>query len=99
VREPPAKLSDEALLTCLRTQYGLAASEVAFLPLGHDSSAWVFRVRTAEGSAYFLKLRQSVTNEAGLLVPRYLRDQGIANVVAPLPTLTGDCGRAWVSTP
>jgi spectinomycin phosphotransferase len=37
----------------------------------------------------FVKVRTGVTNEAGLLVPRFLRDQGIARVVAPLPTATG----------
>jgi spectinomycin phosphotransferase len=57
VREPPAELSDETLRACLRARYGLAVSELAFLPLGHDSSAWVYRVRTAEGGAYFLKVR------------------------------------------
>jgi spectinomycin phosphotransferase len=30
-----------------------------------------------------------VTNQAGILVPRYLNDQGVAQVVAPLPTTTG----------
>ncbi len=89
MREPPVDLADATLRACLRARYGLAVAELAFLPLGHDSSAWVYWVRAADDSTYFLKARLSVANEAGLAVPRYLHDHGIARVVAPLPTTTG----------
>jgi len=93
MREPPANLSDETLRACLRTHYGLAVDELTLLPLGHDSSAWVYRVRTAGGD-YFLKVRTQLTNEPSLLVPRYLHDHGSARVVAPLPT---DTGALWTT--
>jgi hypothetical protein len=48
----------------------------------------VYRVRTADGIPYFLKVRQRVINEPSLLVPRLLLDQGVAQVIAPLPTTT-----------
>src|SRR4051812_11785650 len=86
MREPPANLSEGTLRACLQARYGLDVSELAFLPLGHDSSAWVYRVRAADDGAYFLKVRTSVANEAGLLVPRYLHDRGVTHVVAPIPT-------------
>lgn len=89
MRESPVDLADETLRACLRARYGIAVTELAFLPLGHDASAWVYRVRAADGGAYFLKARLGVVNEAGLTVPRYLHDQGVARVVAPLPTATG----------
>ncbi|HYY78375.1 MAG TPA: phosphotransferase [Actinomycetes bacterium] len=89
MREPPAHLSSELLCTCLQDRYGLAVAELSFLPLGSDSSAWVYRVRTADASEYFLKVRAGAVNEAGLHVPRYLCDQGITGVVAPLPTSPG----------
>jgi spectinomycin phosphotransferase len=89
MREPPAHLSSELLCTCLHDGYGLAVAELSFLPLGSDSSAWVYRVRTADAVEYFLKVRAGAVNEAGLHVPRYLCDQGITGVVAPLPTSTG----------
>ena len=86
MREPPTGLSNETLRAALRAHYGLAVAEVTFLPLGHDSSAWVYRARMADDTAYFLKVRQRVTNPPGLVVPRYLQDQGVARVIAPLPT-------------
>ena len=43
-------------------------------------------MRAADAAEYFLKVRTGAVNEPGLLVPCFLRDQGIAGVVAPLPT-------------
>jgi spectinomycin phosphotransferase len=89
MHEPPAYLSSELLRNCLHDRYGLAVAELRFLPLGSDSSAWVYRVRTSDACEFFLKIRVGAVSEAGLHVPRYLCDQGIMGVVAPLPTNTG----------
>src|SRR5919197_1889470 len=86
MREPPVNLPSTTLRACLRTTYELAVTDLTFLPLGHDSSAWVYRVRTADDTLYFLKVRKGLTNTASLLVPRYLHDHGVAQVIAPLPT-------------
>src|SRR5205085_9283021 len=88
MREPPVNLSNDTLCVCLHTHYGLAVADLTFLPLGHDSSAWVYHVRTADDTPYFLKVRKAVTNPSSLLVPRYLHDHGVAQVIAPLPTAT-----------
>jgi spectinomycin phosphotransferase len=89
MREPPAGLPGDALAAGLRAGYGLDVAGLAFLPLGHDAAAWVYRVETAGGPPYFLKVRRRVTNAPSLLVPRFLHDQGITQVVAPLPTIAG----------
>lgn len=94
MREPPLGLGDDVLLAALVDQYGLAATDLLFLPLGHDASAWVYRAQIADGSTYFVKLRIAVTNPAALLVPRYLHDHGVEQVVAPVPTRTGSL---WVA--
>ena len=86
MREPLVDLSNEMLRASLGARYGLAVADLTFLPLGQDSSAWVYRVETADGAPYFLKVRRRVTNPPSLLVPRYLHDQGIAQVIAPFPT-------------
>ncbi|MCI0578173.1 MAG: aminoglycoside phosphotransferase family protein [Chloroflexi bacterium] len=81
-------LKDEAIMACLRHSYGLAVSGIEFLPVGNDSSAGVYRVNADDGKVYFLKVRQGPVYEPGVAVPRYLQDQGVEQVVAPLPTTT-----------
>ena len=89
--EKPA-LADETLIACLREHYAISAAHITFLPIGNDATAWVYRAEGEGGERYFLKLKKGVLNEASLLVPRYLRDAGLAQVVAPLPAITD---RLW----
>src|ERR687884_259148 len=89
MREPPVDLADDLLGAALRTHYALAVRTLTFLPLGHDSSAWVYRVQADDEMSYFLKVRTSMANAPSLLVPRYLHEHGVTQVVAPLPTVTG----------
>jgi spectinomycin phosphotransferase len=87
MREPPLDLSDDTLRSAVSDRYGRTGASVTFLPLGHDSSAWVYRVQAADCTPYFLKVRKSVANPSSLLVPRYLYDHGVMQVIAPLPTI------------
>lgn len=88
MHEPPAHLALSDLSATLNEDYGISAREVRFLPLGHDSSAWVYAAEAPDGRRYFLKLRTRVSNPVSLLVPRYLHDHGLP-VAAPLPTRDG----------
>jgi spectinomycin phosphotransferase len=74
------------LRACLQEQYDISAISLEFLPLGLDTRAGVYRVLSEQGTSYFLKAKSGPFYEPGCLVPRYLRDQGITAVVAPLPT-------------
>ena len=82
-------LPDDLLCACLRDSYGLAVVEIAFLPLGYDVNAGVYRVATGDGAVYFLKARRGAVQQASVAIPRYLRDQGIDQVIAPIPTQEG----------
>ena len=86
--EPPADLAFEQLAATLTTDYGLAITRLTFLPLGHDSAAWVYRATATDGD-WFVKVRKAVTNEAALIVPHYLADAGVEQVVAPRTTVRG----------
>lgn len=88
MREPPADLPEAALRTALCARYGISVADLTFLPLGHDSSASVYRLLAGDGTPYFLKATRRPADESSLLVPRYLRDQGISQVIAPLPSAT-----------
>lgn len=82
-------LSDEQIHVCLLDTYGLHTTAIEFLPLGYDVHAGVYRVRDADGHDYFLKVRHDTVYEPGIHVARYLKAQGMSQVVAPLPTING----------
>jgi spectinomycin phosphotransferase len=88
VREAP-NISVEQLRACLGEQYGLVAVTLVFLPRGHDYRAGVYRVVSEQGSAYLLKVTSRPLYKPSCVVPRYLRDQGMTSVVAPVPTTSG----------
>lgn len=103
MREAP-NISEEHLRACLRDHYGLSAATLAFLPRGRDTRAGLYRVVSAQGASYLLKVKTGPFNAAGCLVPRYLKDQGITAVVAPLFTTRGtlwttlrESGVDWVT--
>lgn len=83
--EPP-DLADDLIIAAVRTGYDIPVTALSFLPIGCDSSAWAYRLETADGAAYFLKVRRGHASLSGLLVPRYLHDRGVTQVVAPIPT-------------
>jgi spectinomycin phosphotransferase len=86
MREKP-NIAEEQLLTHLENEYHLSVLNIEFLPLGLDTNAGTYRVVDRQGAAYFLKVKQAASfHEPACIIPRYLRDQGIAAVVAPLPT-------------
>ena len=79
-------ISDEKLVTALNENYSIQISEIEFLPIGNDASAFSYRVETKNGISYFLKIKTKLSNLAGLFVPRLLKDQGVEQVVAPIIT-------------
>ncbi len=88
MREPP-RITEEDLRACVQDQYDLSLVTLAFLSLGHDYDAGVYRAVSERGKGYLLKATSRPLYEPRCLVPRYLHDQGIASVVAPLPTRSG----------
>ena len=85
MRQSP-QISEEAILACLRTHYDLIVISARYLPLGYDLNAFVYEALTADGTAYFVKLRSGDVALASLLVPRMLIEAGITPILAPLQT-------------
>jgi spectinomycin phosphotransferase len=81
-------LQDAKIIACLQDSYGLQIVQVTFLALGADQNAAVYRVVAAAGRPYFLKLRRGVFDETSVMVPHFLKDQGIAQIIAPIATRT-----------
>jgi spectinomycin phosphotransferase len=88
VLEKP-NVPDADLLACLRDQYALHPTQIAFLPIGNDMHTAVYRVSTDEAISYFLKLRSGPFAAPTVALPRLLHDQGITAIIPPLPTHAG----------
>jgi spectinomycin phosphotransferase len=81
-------LPDENIIACLHEEYGLTVFQVDFLPLGADLNTAAYRMVTDDKKPYFVKIRRGVFDETSVAYPKFLFDQGIAQVIAPLITKT-----------
>ena len=81
-------LEEVLILSRLEEAYDLHATELAFLPLGVDVNAAVYRAVADDKTAYFLKLRKGAFDEIAVSVPRFLAAQGVAAIIVPLETTT-----------
>lgn len=84
------QLPDESITACLRDRYGLDVTEVARLALGADLGTAVYRVTAHGDMSHFLKLRHhSAFSETTVEIPQFLHEQGIAPIITPVATTTG----------
>ena len=83
-------IQDAQIAACLRDEYGLNVSEITFLPLGADMNTAVYRAVSADGLPYFVKLRRGAFDSISVDVPKFLHDAGMQQIIAPLPTLSGN---------
>ena len=82
-------LPDDRLNSCLHNDYGLRITEISFLPLGADVNTAVYRAVSEDGTPYFVKLRRGDVDGTTVLIPQLLSDLGIAQIIAPIATSTG----------
>jgi spectinomycin phosphotransferase len=87
-------LDDSQIIKNLEAAYNVSAKEICFLPLGADLNTAVYCVKAKGGKNYFLKLRRGDFNEAGVLVPKFLADLGVKQIISPYATTTG---KLWVN--
>jgi spectinomycin phosphotransferase len=83
-------LKDHRIVACLGEAYGLRAVQVSFLPLGADRNTAVYRIVSEDNQSYFLRLRRGGFRAASVCLPKFLSDQGIAQIIAQLATTTGE---------
>ena len=85
-------IPDDRIIACVKDAYAIAVAQITFLPLGVDVNAAVYRVVAEDGTAYFLKLRRGAFYEISVTLPKFLHEQGIAQIIPPLVTRSG---RLW----
>jgi len=90
-------LQDKKIIACLQASYEILVTNLEFLPIGNDATAWAYKVYADDGRHYFLKVKRGQVSPAMVAVPRYLNDCGIEQIVAPLsPRHSIHPGDLWV---
>src|SRR5512147_3024064 len=87
LERPP--IPDDKIISALQAEYGLAAAEFTFLPVGADLNTAAYRLVDRQGGAFFVKLRRGTFDETSVTLPRFLSDRGIAQIIPPLLSLSG----------
>lgn len=82
-------LPDEKIIACLSDEYALRVAEITFLALGADKDTAAYHAVADDGAQYFIKLRQGTFDETSVALPRFLYDEGIAQIIPPLTTSAG----------
>ncbi len=81
-------LPDDLVVACLGAEYGLPVAQIVFLPLGADRNTAVYRVVTDDNRLFFLKLRRGLFDEISVGLAKFLGEQGVRHIIAPLGTKT-----------
>jgi spectinomycin phosphotransferase len=100
----PPDLRSDTIAAQVYAAWGIDVALVTFLPIGADADAAVYRLDSAGGTAYFLKLRRARFDEIAVAVPAFLHERAAPAVMAPLPTTGGALwasrnGFAWILYP
>ncbi len=82
-------LSDQRIIDCLDTDYGIKATALTFIPLGADIDASVYKAETHDRASYFVKLKRGYDHDIGVIIQSLLYDAGIQQIISPIKTNHG----------
>ncbi len=85
--KPP--LSDQRIIDCLRTYYGIKVTTLTFLPLGADINALVYKAEAHDQLSYFVKLKRGHHHDIGITIVELLHSAGIQQIILPVKTTHG----------
>ena len=82
-------LSDQRIIDCLNTDYGIKVAKLTFLPLGADMNASVYKAEAHDQSSYFIKLKRGHHHDISATMIALLHDAGIQQIIPPIKTNHG----------
>lgn len=86
IQQPP---SDQRIIACLYTNYGIKIARLTFLPIGADMNASVYKAETHDQSSYFIKLKRGHHHDISATIIALLHDAGIQQIIPPIKTKQG----------
>lgn len=82
-------LSDQLIITCLKTHYGIDVAALTFLPLGADINASIYKAETKDQTSYFIKLKRGDQHDISVMIAELLHEAGIQTIISPVQTIYG----------
>jgi spectinomycin phosphotransferase len=86
LEKPP--VSDQLIIDCLHTSYGIDVSDLTFLPMGADMNSAVYKAQAHGQATYFVKLKHGHAHDVGVLVRDLLCKAGIKHIIPVVKTKT-----------
>ncbi len=81
--------SDERIIGCLATEYGIEVETLIVLPLGADLNASIYKAHANDQSCYFVKLKHGHNHDSIVTILSLLQNAGIENIILPVKTIQG----------
>lgn len=81
-------LSDQRIIDCLNTDYGIKVVRLSFLPIGADLNASVYKAE-AHNKSYFIKLKRGRHSDISAIIITLLHDAKIQHVIPPVRNIRG----------
>lgn len=82
-------LLDSLIIDCLNTDYGIRAATLAFLPLGADMNASLYKARATDQTSYFVKLKRGHHCDISVVIVELLHKAGIQQIIPTIKTIHG----------
>ena len=82
-------LSEQHIIDCLDTHYGIKIVTLTLLPLGADMNASVYKAQAQDQSSYFVKLKRGQDHNIGIAIVEWLHHAGIQEIIPPIQTNHG----------
>jgi spectinomycin phosphotransferase len=81
--------SDQDIIDCLKTDYGIKVTDLTLLRRGADINAAVYKALSNDQSTYFIKLKRGHHYEQSLTIAKHLHETGIHQIIPPIETTQG----------
>jgi len=81
--------SNQCIIDCLKTDYGIEVVTLTFLALGADMDASVYKAETHEQCSYFVKLKRGHPHDISTDILELLHNAKIQQIILPIKTIHG----------
>jgi len=81
--------SEQRIIDCLKSDFGITVETLTFLPLGADIDASVYKAQANDKSSYFVKLKRNNHVDINVALQILLHDAGIKEIISPITTEKG----------